>query len=115
MRRPVRRDMVKKGLVVQSKLMKTLGKIVGRDVRHRIIGDDTALVDDDSAVADGLDLLHDMSRENDELAMADATDKGAYFFELVRVEAGSRFVEDKDLRVVDKSLSEADALTVAFG
>ena len=80
-----------------------------------VVGDDTALVDDDGPVADRLDFLHDVGGEKDHLVFAHLTDEGADFLQLIGVEARGWLVEDKHLGVVDESLGESDALTVALG
>ena len=76
---------------------------------------DAALLDDDHAVAHGLDLLHDVGGEDDGAGFAELRDQIPDFLELERVEAGGGLVEDEQLRVVQDGLGEADALLVALG
>ena len=72
------------------------------------------LDDDDHPAADGLDLRHDVRREQDRVPVAQLADQGADLADLDRVEAGRRLVEDQDVGVVDHRLGQADALAVAL-
>ena len=102
------------GLVL-GEVVELVGELLGGEVGHGVVGDDAAVGDDDGAGAYGLDLLHDVGGEEDRLVLADLTDEGADFLELVGVEAGGGLVEDEHVGVVDERLSEADALLVALG
>ena len=74
-----------------------------------------ALVQDDDVRADGLDLLEDMGREDDRLALAQGADELADLDDLVGVETRRGLVEDEDGRVVEDGLGEPEALPVALG
>ena len=59
---------------------------------RRAVGHDLAAVNDDGPRTDRLDLLQDVGRENDGLALAHAADQAAHLVLLIRVQPVGRFV-----------------------
>ena len=82
---------------------------------ERAVADDAAPVDDHDPVRGGLDLLEDVGGEDHGPAAGEPPDQLADLDDLVRVQAGSGFVEDDDLRVVYEGLGQGGALAVSLG
>ena len=80
-----------------------------------VVGDDAAVVDDDGSAAHCFDFLHNVCREQHYFAFPGFAYDFANLFQLVGIQACSWLVEDKHLWVVDHSLCQSHALTVAFG
>src|SRR5581483_8790631 len=83
-----------------------------RQVLRRVDGDDLPLVDDDDALARLADFRQDVRAQDDRVGARELFDQLPRFDDLLRVEAGGRFVEDQHVGVVDDCLREADALLV---
>ena len=79
-----------------------------------LVGFYLAVVENDDAVTHGVDLLHDVGRENDRTLFAKVANEGSDLDELVGVEAGGGFIEDEQLGIAEERLGEADTLAVAF-
>ena len=73
-----------------------------------------ALVDDDDALAGLRHLGEDVRAEDDRVVAGQLLDELARLDDLLRVEAGGRFVEDEHVGIVDQGLGQADALPVAL-
>ena len=83
-------------------------------VGHRPVGDEPAFVDEEDAIADGLDLREDVRREDDRVVRAEPADQVAHLCLLIRIETGPRLVEDEDVGLVHEGRGEAHALPVAL-
>src|SRR6187551_2740824 len=81
---------------------------------RRADGDDDAVVDDGDAIAKAFGFLDVMGgHEDGALFRAKLLDQVANLEAYLRVEAGGRFVEEEELRVVDEGKGESDALFLA--
>ena len=78
-------------------------------------GDHPAFMEDEDAVADGIDFGKEVGGEEDGVARGEGLDEGADLAHLVGIESDGGFVEDEDIGIVDEGLGEADALAVALG
>ena len=70
------------------------------------VADDAAVVDDDRAVADCIDLLENVGRDDDGLRIAHGADQLAHLVLLVEIETVGRLVQDQDVRIVQDCLSQ---------
>jgi hypothetical protein len=68
------------------------------------IEDDPAIVDEQDATGDRLDLLKDVGRDQDRFRLPQVADQLADPPDLVRVEPAGGLVEDQDLGVVQERL-----------
>ena len=84
-------------------------------VVHRVGGHQLAFVDDDHLLAGLLDLGQDVRAQDDGVVARQAADQITRFVDLLGIQAGRRFVENQDFRVVDDRLRQPNALPVAFG
>ena len=73
------------------------------------------LRDQDDAIGQRLDLLQDVGREQDRLALAEPPNRLADLANLVGVEAAGRLVEDQHVGFVEQHLRHAHPLPVALG
>ena len=85
------------------------------DILRLLIGNETALVDDDDAVADGLHLGKDMGGEDNGVIGAQVADQVADLDDLLRVQTDGGLVKDQHLGIADESLGDAHSLAVALG
>ena len=76
---------------------------------------DGAFVDDEDAVAGGLDLGEDVGREDHGVLLAELADQRPGLTPLPRVEALGGLVEDHDVGFVDHRLGDAHPLPEALG
>src|SRR6266704_1758297 len=81
-----------------------------RELARRAIGDQPALVDDQDALAGGLDLREDVAREHNRPVAPELLDQVARLARLAGVETGGRLVEDEGLGLVHYRLRQAHAL-----
>jgi len=91
------------------------GPHLADEVGGGVGGLDTAVVDDDDLVAEHGDLAEDVGGDEDGVFFAEAFDEFANGADLVGVEAVGGFVEDKEGRVVDEGIGDADSLAEALG
>ena len=82
---------------------------------RRPFRDDPAAVDDEDAVADGVDLGKDVSREKHRPLAAERADHFADLDDLHRVEADRGLVENQHRRLMDESPGERGPLPIALG
>lgn len=87
----------------------------GENLANGPVGTNPPVVDNYDVVARGLDLLHDVCREDDSAVRGEISYQLPDLDNLVGVETCCRLVEDYDFRVADEGLGNSDALSVAFG
>ena len=85
-----------------------------RQIVWRINGHHAALVDDHDALTGLRDFREDVGAENDGVIAGELLDQLPSFDDLLGIEAGGRFVENQDIRVVDERLREPHPLSVAL-
>ena len=74
--------------------------------------DQLALVDEQQAIGHRLHLLQDVRGKENRLVAPELADRLANFTNLIGVEPGGRFVENKDIRFVQQDLGHAHPLPV---
>src|SRR5687767_6716130 len=84
------------------------------ELRGRLVRDHFSLSDDDDAIADRIDLLEDVRREDDGFLDRHALDERSHFILLVGIEAVGRLVEHQCGGIVQERLGETDALLEAL-
>ena len=78
--------------------------------------DDAARADDRHAVAELLDLVHEVAREQHrDAALGQRADERAHVAHARRVEAGRRLVQQQQARAADQRAGDAEALAHAVG
>ena len=77
-------------------------------------GGDAAEVHDDDPGARRFDLLQVVRRQDHRVLLAEVRDQRPHFDDLVRIETGSRLIEDQQIRFVDHRLGESHSLLVAL-
>ena len=85
------------------------------DMLDFFVFDDFALVDDDHAVANRLDFLHDVRRQKNSFVLSGIFDHRADLDQLVRIESCGGLIEDQYIGVVQQRIGQPDALAVPFG
>src|SRR5579863_6869407 len=81
---------------------------------RRAAADDAAVIDDDRAGADRIDLFEKMRRDDDRFRRADRVNELANTMFLIGIEAVGRLVENQHVGIVDEGLREADSALEAF-
>jgi hypothetical protein len=83
-------------------------------IRNSIGRHNLAVVDDDDLAAGLFHFGQDMRAQDNRVVAREARDQMARFLLLLRIEAGSRLIENQHGRIVDDRLCQADALPLAF-
>ena len=78
------------------------------------VRDDLAPVDNNHAIAGCLGFGKDVGRQDDGFLLADASDDLADFGYLVWIQAGCRFVQHQNFRIIHHGMGQPHALLIAF-
>ena len=88
---------------------------VGKQAGNGAVVDQAAFVDKQHAAGDRLDLLQNVGREQNRLVATQGADRVAHFANLVRIQAGRRFIEEQKLGLVDNGLGDASRTVPEVG
>jgi hypothetical protein len=85
------------------------------EVCRRVGGDNLPPVDDEDPLADLTDFGKDVTAQNDRALPGELFDECPDFHDLGRIETDGRLIENKNWRIIDEGLGDAEPLAIPFG